>query len=111
MTIISAVEASSLVVTAVLTDEDDVSVVPDSVTWTLVDASGNVINSREDVVLSPAASVDAVLSGADLPWYGQKITDTYSIYITFKAVYDSSLENNLPLIDEAKINIRNILSE
>lgn len=52
--------------TATFTDENGTATVPDTITWTLTDVSGNVINARSGVSVSPAASVNIVLSGDDL---------------------------------------------
>lgn len=106
---LTANEGGSKVVTAVFTDEDGADVVPNSVNWTLVNEAGSVINSRENVVVSVAQSVSIVLSGDDLPWYGAKITDTYPIYVSFNVEYDSVLESDVPLVEEQKINVRNII--
>ena len=60
-------EEGSAVFTAAFTDEDGAAVVPNSgLTWTLTDASGNVINSRSAVALTSASSVTIKLSGNDL---------------------------------------------
>lgn len=63
----NAKDKSTYIVTASFKDEAGDAVVPNSITWTLTDINGNVINSREDVtVTTPAASVDIVLSDNDL---------------------------------------------
>lgn len=59
-------EEGTIGFTCAFTDEAGTSTVPDSITWTLTDDSGNVINSRSGVSKTPGASVDIVLSGDDL---------------------------------------------
>lgn len=60
-------EEGSAVFTAAFTDEDGAAVTPNAgLTWTLTDASGNVINSRSAVALTTASSVTIKLSGDDL---------------------------------------------
>lgn len=60
-------EESSAVFTAAFADDNGAAVVPNSgLNWTLTDASGNVINSRNGVTLTPASSVTIKLSGDDL---------------------------------------------
>ena len=100
-----ACESSTYIVTATFTDEDGDSVIPDSITWTLTDKKGNVINSREDVeVSSPATAVDIVLSGDDLA-----VTSTGTLRIlTVEAVYDSDAGLDLPLKDEARFHITDL---
>jgi len=63
---VSATEGSTYVITASFTDEDGSAVVPDTVTWTLTDTLGTVINSRQDVSETPASSIEIVLTGDDL---------------------------------------------
>lgn len=107
-TAICAVEGSSVFVTAEFTDEDGADVVPGAVTWTLVDGTGTVINSREDVVVSAAASVSILLEGDDLPWYGSNQNNNYSIYIMIEALYASGSETDIPLNQEVEIKVRNL---
>ena len=97
-----AVEASTFVINAAFTDEDDAAVTPSSITWTLTDAAGNVINSRQDVVVdTPAASIDIVLFNADLAIAGQ---DRKRV-LTVDAVYDSNAGSDLPLRDFVEFEI------
>ncbi len=58
---------SSAVFTASFTDEDGAAVVPNAgLVWSLTDANGTIVNSREDVTLTPASSVVIKLTGDDL---------------------------------------------
>ena len=100
-----ALEEGTYIVTATFTDEDDASVIPDSITWTLTDKNGTVINSREDVsVATPATAVDIVLSGDDLA-----VTSTGTLRIlTVEAVYDSDAGLDLPLKDEARFHVTDL---
>lgn len=62
-----AVERSAFIISAAFTNEDGEAMTPESLSWTLTDQKGNVINDREDVVVAtPASSVAIVLSGDDL---------------------------------------------
>lgn len=91
-----ATEKSTFVVTAAFTDEDDAAVAPATLTWTLTDSDGSVINSRLDVVVStPTSSEDIVLSGDDLAI--QSATDTGVRILTTEATYSSSLGTGLSL--------------
>ena len=63
---LAAVEESSYIVNAAFEDEDGNAKSPDSVTWTLTDKYGTIINSREDVSETPGTSIDMVLYGDDL---------------------------------------------
>ena len=84
-----AVEGSTYVVTAAFTDEDGDTVVPATVTWTLTDISGNVVNNREDVALTPAISVDIVMYGDDLKisTYGMERVLTIRLVLHMVVIY------------------------
>jgi hypothetical protein len=84
---IKATEESTYIVTAAFTDADDSAVTPTSVTWTLTDTRGNIINTREDVVVTPASTITIVLTGDDLGM--DEIGDEAKRIITVNAVYTS----------------------
>jgi hypothetical protein len=105
---ICATEGGSIVIVAAFTDEDGNSVVPNSVTWTLTDGGGTVINSREDIVVTPDVSVDIILSGDDLPWSGSYPTDDNTLYMLIQSEYDSTLGSNIPQNQEVEITVKNL---
>lgn len=101
-----AVEGSTFVITAAFTDEDGVTAAPSSITWTLTDAAGNVINSREDVaVATPASSIDIVLSGNDLPGVNAAENE---LRLVIEAVYSSDAGSDLPLVDEVAFRVASL---
>lgn len=100
-------EKSTYVVDVSFFDEDNNPVVPNNVAWTLTDLSGNVINSRTQVSISPATTVSIVLSGLDLALSPTEIT-TGSRLVTVEADYDSSLGSALPLNEEAEFTVTNL---
>jgi len=105
-----AVEKSTFAVQAVFTDEDGAAVTPDSITWTLVDPAGNIINSLEDqAVGTPASTVTIVLSDDDLQLLDQDNAHEQR-YLEISAIYDSSLGNDLPLKDRAEFKVLNLKS-
>ena len=90
------------------TDTDGTAVTPSSITWTLTDSDGTVINSREDVaVATPASTITIVLSGDDLD-HSNLVRSDY-IVLHVEAVVDSLLGNNLPFRDAIKINVDNLI--
>jgi hypothetical protein len=104
-----AVEKSTYVITCAFTDEENDPVVPSTGTWTLTDESGNVINNREDEVISGlAASVDIVLSGDDLAVSSGFAGISESRIFTFEGTYNSSLGVGLPLRDQLKFPVYNL---
>jgi hypothetical protein len=100
-------EESTYVLSVSFADENGDPVTPNAgLTWSLTDLTGNVINAREDVALTPATSVTIVLSDADLALPDR--SDPLRV-VTLEGTYNSSLGNNLPLKDEARFKIRNLV--
>lgn len=103
-----ATEESTYVITAAFTDEDGSAVTPkDGTVWSLYDRGGNVINSRQDVAIVAATSVDIVLSGDDLQITG--VSDDGVRKLTIEGTYDSSLGSDLPLNDECTFSIEDLV--
>jgi hypothetical protein len=100
----NALEDSTYVVTAAFTDEDGIAVVPNTVTWSLKDKEGSVINEKSAESETPASSVDIVLSGNDLD-PGSPDSDVGVILLTVTADYDSALGSGLPLIAQCWIPV------
>jgi hypothetical protein len=103
-----AKEQGTYIVTGTFKDEDGAAVTPDSITWTLTDSSGTVINSRQDVSETPAASVEIVLSGDDLSILSGETASKVSRHVTFEAVVDTDAGSNLPVKDEAVFPLENL---
>lgn len=90
----NANESSSYYVLATFYDEDDSAVVPDTLKWTLADISGNIVNSRDEVVVSTLNSTVVIaLSGDDLAVDGyfsnrrvMTFTGTYTTTISGSSV-------------------------
>lgn len=101
----SAIEQSTYVVVASFTDEDGNAVVPNTVTWSLTSPTGTIINSRENVSATPAATVNIVLKGNDL-----LVADGLSRLLTITAAYDSSLGTGLPLIESCIFHLENLVA-
>ena len=100
----NALEDSTYVVTAAFTDEDGIAVVPNTVTWSLKDKSGAVINERTAISETPASSVDIVLTDDDLV-PGTPDSDVGVILLTVTAPYDSALGSGLPLVAQCWIPV------
>ena len=101
---VKALEDSTYVVTAAFTDEDGSAVVPNTVTWSLKDKSGTVVNERTAVDETPASSVDIVLSGDDLD-PGTPDSDVGVILLTVTAPYDSALGSGLSCVAQCWIPV------
>lgn len=98
-----AQEGSTYVVHAAFFDEDGVSVVPATIVWSLYNVSEEIVNSRTDVNVTPAAEVDIVLSGADL-----SLVDGHFRNLVIECTYNSTLGIGLPLVAEANFHIRDV---
>lgn len=103
-----ATEESTYVVTASFYDENDDPVTPTTVTWTLTDEDGVVINSREDVSITPGTSVDIVLSGDDLTCGNAAHA---ARILTVDAMYNSDLGSGLPLKGAVRLIVDGLITE
>ena len=107
--IIPAVEGSNAFITGTFTDRFDEPVIPNSITWSLTDEDGTVINSRSDISIAvPAASVTVAISGDDLPWAGNFPGEIYIIYFLFKAIYDEVDKSDVPANKQRRIGVTNL---
>ena len=104
----SAVEESTYIITFAFTDSEGNAVTPNSgLKWTLTDADGNVVNGRNGVSITPGPSVNVVLQGDDLAL--EAGTSAVRV-VTIEGTYDSSLGTNLPLKDQAKFTIEDLVA-
>jgi len=105
-----ASEESTFAVAAAFTDDADAAVVPDTLTWTLSDLSGTIINSRDQVsVVSPASTTTIVLSGADLALQAGE-SGKVKRRLTVEGTYTSSLGAGLPLTAECEFLIEDLVN-
>jgi len=101
-------EQGSAIVTCSFTDELGVAVIPNAGTlkWTLTDVAGNVINSRNQVALTSAATAKVALDGLDLAY-----TPTgWGRYILFECEYDSTDGAGLNLKAQGYFDVEVILA-
>ena len=102
-----AVEKGSFVITASFTDENGDAVTPKTVEWTLVDAeTEEIVNSREQVSATPAASVDILLQGDDLAILHGQRKELRELIVEW--TYDGSLGNDIPQKDMARFYVTNL---
>lgn len=99
-----ASEQSTYAIDLVFTDEADAPMIPSSLTWSLLDGSGAVINGRSAVPITPAASVTIVLSGADLV-----ASEGSTRTVLIEGTYDSDLGSGLPIRDTVTFQIANLV--
>jgi len=102
-----AIEESTFVIAVSFLDENGNAVAPNNgLKWHLTDLFGNIVNSREDVAITPATTVTILLMGDDLALPNR--SDPLRV-VTVEGTYNSSLGNDLPLKDEARFRIRNLV--
>jgi len=98
-----AYDRSSYFVTLEFHDETGAPVTPTSITWSLTDGAGTIVNSRDQVAISPPAqTVTVALSGADLAYKstGTRLENTRKIVC--QAMYLNSITNgNMPINKQA----------
>ena len=107
-----AVEGSSYRAHVAFTDDYGSSVVPETLKWSLFDKTGAVINSRDDVtvVSGLAEQMDIILSGADLPASAGN-RDYVMIYLVVEITYDGASGTGLPLVEEFRIRVYNVVGD
>ena len=98
----AAVERSTAVLLCSFTDESKNAVVPTSITWTLTNKSGGIVNSRDAVAITPDSTVAIVLHGDDLA-LPAGVSDT--VTVTVEAKYNSTYGLGLPLNDACTLHI------
>jgi hypothetical protein len=101
-------EESTFGIEISFTDEAGAALTPSSITWTLTDRAGTVVNGREGVVATPAATITIVLSGADLALGTAYEGATRALLIEW--VYDSDLGTDLPGKEQIKFQIANLVA-
>ena len=104
-----AKELSTYVIVVSFTDEEGDPVVPNTITWSLIDRIGNIINERdEEEILTPAAEVSIVLSGDDLQILaGEELKSAVVRRLVVQAEYDSTLGDDMPIKEVAQFTITN----
>jgi hypothetical protein len=102
-----ATERSTIGIRAQFTDEAGVAVVPTTLTWTLTDGNGAVVNSRSAVAITPAATVLFVLTNLDLSLASPLSSTTR--YLLVEGTYNSSLGTGLALRDQVAFDIDDLV--
>lgn len=103
----SPTEKGTLVLTVSFFVEDDIAVLPTTITWQLTDINGVTVNGLEDQDETPAEVVEIVLTGDDLALGGSPIG--FKRVFTVEAPYNSTL-GALVMNEEAEFDIENLLN-
>jgi hypothetical protein len=82
-------------------DEDGTAVTPNSMSWTLTNEYGRVVNSRDHVsIASPSTEMNVVLSANDVDH-----DDGRERWVIAEGKYNSSLGSSLDLRDWTKFTV------
>lgn len=107
-----AVEGSSFTIRATFNEIVDgvkSPIVPNSgLKWSLSEKDGTPVNGKTDQPLTPASTVDIVLTGNDLAVPGNY---PKRLYVTVEGTYNGVAGNNLPIIDEASFQVFNLVGQ
>lgn len=107
-----AVEESTYIIIATFKDEDGKGGTPVTLTWTLTDKDGNIINSREDVEITPDTAVAIVLTGTDLLIQSDETGKAHDRIVTLKGTYDSgTYGSGLHIKAAVKFPLENLVAE
>jgi hypothetical protein len=105
---IHARERDTFIIRAQFTDDAGAAAAPATLTWTLTDGNGAVVNSRSAVPTSPAATMYFVLTNADLslatPLHGT------TRYLLVEGTYDSTFGTGLSLRDQVQFDIDDLIA-
>jgi len=99
-------EGGTIVITVAFTDEDGSAEIPKTLTKTLTNSSGTVINGMDATACTGlAASMVFVLSGADLA-----LADNDRVrHFLLEGTYDSTNGTDLPIKVEAVFSVQNLI--
>lgn len=101
---LNAVDRSTYVITATFQDEDGTPVAPDSLTWTLTNGLGAVINNREQVEVTELdTTVSLILSGNDIAHEDGKFRR-----LVLEGTYSSTLGTGLPIRAQANFSVEDL---
>lgn len=103
-----AEEGSTYIIRATYYDEDGNAVTPATVTWTLTNGDGDIVNSREDISIStPSTYNDIVLGAADTKCSSFK-DETRKLILEY--TYDSAAGTGLPGTAQVSFIVQKILT-
>lgn len=103
-------EESSPPIVITFTDPDGTAVTPNAgtVTWTLTDSSGNIINERSRVTLTSAASITLVLTADDMTLQAGETSRKIRRELLIEYEYDCVYGNDIKDKGLLKFSIENI---
>lgn len=106
LTTTPAEKSTALITVSGFTDETGAAVIPGTVTWTLTDIAGAVINSRENVSATAGGTVTILLSGNDLAINGNGL----GRIVTIATTYDSDNGTGLTGREQIKFDLEDYVA-
>jgi len=106
----SAMRESSFFIKVELKDSAGSSVTPTSLSWTLVNEIGAVVNSKNAQVLTPASAMYILLEGDDLAIQDED-NESEIRYILLTGVYDDIRKSGAVFKDTIMFSIINPIPE
>ena len=94
---VEQLEGGTVIVKCSFHDATDESIAPNTLSYSLKDIEGNIINAQDSISVTPDTTVHVALTGADLP-YGR-------VYFELNGEYDSTYGSGLKLHDYAQIEL------
>lgn len=89
---------------------DNIAAAPNTFSWTLTDPDKNIINSRENVVETPALQTFILLEGDDLALSGVSNARLVTIKGTFNSILGGITRLNVPYTQEYSFDINRLLN-
>jgi len=99
-------EKGLLALTATYKDHTGTAVTPATMTWTLTDVNGSVINSRSAVAIASISTSNTIaLSGSDLATSGSN----RDLICTFQGTYNHALGSALTMKESVRFTVENLV--
>ena len=100
-------EGSTLTVEVSFFDENELYVIPSTITWNLSDIDGNIINDRSGVVVETNPIILITLTGDDL--LIEEDSDAIRV-LTVMSIYNSNIGTDLSMTEDIKFKIKKVRS-
>lgn len=84
-------------------DEDGTAVTPNSMSYTLTNEYGRIVNSKDHVVITPSTEASVVLSAADV-----KYAEGTRRRVILEGKYNSTLGSSMDLVDWTEFGIEDV---
>jgi hypothetical protein len=109
---LQATERGTYIIPVTFYDESGQLMVPTTITWSLRDKNGNIVNGRSaQSIITSVSSVIIVLKGDDLVAGQVEKNSECTRTITIEGTYDSVYGQDFPFVEEASFTIRPLIKK